>query len=199
LGLNSPPRDMTRKAPLTDMSPVCFPPLASSSSTVLILGSFPGRLSLEKRQYYAHPRNSFWPIMGRLFGFDPLLPYSQRAELLRRNNIALWDVLSSCSRSGSLDASIEKKSIRINDFETFFVAHPHIDSIFFNGVLAETQFVKNVLSKPEIKPRSFVLFRLPSTSPAMAMLNFEEKFEVWKIISACVAGNDSHETPKAKK
>lgn len=185
---------MARLAPPTDTNPVCFPPLSSPSATVLILGSFPGRLSLKKRQYYAHPRNGFWPIMGRLFGFDPLLPYSRRAELLRRNNIALWDVVSSCSRSGSLDASIDKESIRINDFVTFFIAHPHIHSIFFNGALAETQFVKNVLSKPDMKKRPLFLSRLPSTSPAMAMLGFEEKLEVWKIIAASVAGNGSHET-----
>ncbi len=185
---------MTRKSPGSSIDTVCFPPLSSGSETLLILGSFPGRLSLEKQQYYAHPRNSFWPIMGSLFGFDPQLPYCQKTRLLTRNNVALWDVLSSCSRNGSLDASIRKESIRINDFETFFTEHSHIHSVFFNGALAESQFVKNVSSKPEIANRSLFLQRLPSTSPALASLGFEEKLDIWRIISASVTRIDSHET-----
>lgn len=177
---------MTRTASGVDADPVCFPPLSRGSETCLILGSFPGRLSLEKQQYYAHPRNSFWPIMGRLFGFDPQLPYREKTKILIRNNIALWDVLWSCSRSGSLDASIKKESMRINDFDAYFIDHPHIRSIFFNGALAEAQFIKHVMCKPEIQDRSLFLQRLPSTSPAMAMLDFEEKFDLWKIISASV-------------
>jgi len=178
---------MTRTASGSAANPVCFPPLSRGSETLLILGSFPGRLSLEKQQYYAHPRNCFWPIMGRLFGFDPQLPYHEKTRILTRNNIALWDVLSSCSRSGSLDASIRKESIRINDFEPFFKKHSQIHSVFFNGALTENQFVKNVLCKPEIANRSLFLQRLPSTSPAMARLNFEEKFDLWKIISTSVS------------
>ena len=182
-----------------DAAPICFPPLSSGSESALVLGSFPGQLSLEKQQYYAHPRNSFWPIMGNLFGFDPLLPYSERAELLTRNNIALWDVLFSCNRKGSLDASIKKGSIRINDFETFFTTHRSISAIFFNGALAENQFVKNVLSVPKIQNRSLFLHRLPSTSPAMAMLSFKQKLEAWKIVSASAKQADTDESANDRK
>jgi len=170
--------------------PICFEPLSRGSETVLILGSFPGLLSLEKQQYYAHPRNSFWPIMGNLFGFDPLLPYRQRADLLTRKGIALWDVLHSCSRSGSLDASIHKESIHINDFAAFFNSHHLVKAIFFNGALAENQFKKNVLNIPEMQNRIMTLHRLPSTSPAMAMLDFKQKLQCWKIVSATVGQVD---------
>ena len=166
----------------SDSRPHCFAPLACGDEVVLILGSFPGRRSLEKQQYYAYPRNSFWPIMADLFGFDPLSPYQRRIELLSGNRVALWDVLNSCSREGSLDSSIREKSVIINDFETFFNNNPRIRSIFFNGALAERHFNKNVLVKPQIQARSLSLHRLPSTSPAMAALNFEQKLEAWKIV-----------------
>lgn len=164
----------------------CFAPLARGSEQVLILGSFPGRESLEKQQYYAHPRNSFWPIMGRLFGFDPRLPYRQRIELLSRNRVAVWDVLTSCSRVGSLDSSIKEDSMVINDFETFIEKHPRIRTVCFNGALADAQFRKKVLIKPKIQTRPLSLLRLPSTSPAMAMLNFEQKLEAWKVVLEAV-------------
>ncbi len=164
------------------LRPHCFAPLARGNEVVLILGSFPGKLSLEKQQYYAHPRNSFWPIMAALFGFDPLLPYQRRVDLLYCNGVAVWDVLNSCSREGSLDSSIKESSSVINDFGTFFDRNRWIRTICFNGSLAEKQFAKNVLANTEIQMRKMSLYRLPSTSPAMAVLNFEQKLEAWKIV-----------------
>jgi hypoxanthine-DNA glycosylase len=168
----------------SDPQPHCLAPLARGKEVVLILGSFPGRLSLEKKQYYAHPRNSFWPIMADLFGFDPRLSYQRRVALLTQHKVAVWDVLGSCARKGSLDSSIKESTMVINDFGTFFENNPGIRTICFNGALAERQFVKNVLVKPQIHVRLMSLHRLPSTSPAMAVLNFEQKREVWKVVAA---------------
>ena len=104
----------------------CFPPIADAGATVLILGSMPGEESLRAGQYYAHPRNAFWPIMGDLFGAGPGLDYAARARVLKSNGIALWDVLASCARDGSLDSAIAGDSILANDFPAFFLAHPGI-------------------------------------------------------------------------
>jgi TDG/mug DNA glycosylase family protein len=160
----------------------CFPPLSSESSQVLILGSFPGKLSLEKRQYYAHQRNSFWPVMGRLLDFDPLLSYQRRIDILKENKIALWDVLASCVRPGSLDSSIELRSMVINDFIEYFTDSPMVKALFFNGRKAEIEFTRQVLIHRDVQSRNLVLQCLPSTSPAMAMLSFNQKVEAWSVI-----------------
>src|SRR4029077_16189116 len=95
-----------------------FPPIVSQQSKVLILGSMPGEASLKADQYYAHPRNAFWPIMGELFGAGPSLPYQERVALLQSTGVALWDSLQACVRPGSLDASITNEAA--NDFPGFF-------------------------------------------------------------------------------
>ena len=91
---------------------------------VLVLGSMPSVASLAKQEYYGHPRNAFWPIMGRLFGAGPELPYDQRKAVLCERGVAVWDVLKTCRRAGSLDTSIRVDSETPNDFVTFFRAHP---------------------------------------------------------------------------
>ncbi|MFM9980077.1 MAG: DNA-deoxyinosine glycosylase, partial [Burkholderiales bacterium] len=105
----------------------------------------PGAASLAADQYYAHPRNHFWPIMGRLFGAGPELPYAKRVRRLKSCGIAVWDVLESCVRPGSLDADIEEGSIAVNDFAGFFDAHPRIGAVFFNGAKAESAYRRHVL------------------------------------------------------
>jgi len=159
-----------------------FPPVCTGSDLVLILGSFPGRSSLDKREYYGHRNNGFWPIVGRLLGFDPDIGYHERLKWLKKNRIALWDVLTSCSRDGSLDASIQKDSIVVNDFEDFFNNNRTIHTVLFNGSMAEAEFKKKVLIKTQIQMRNLVLHRLPSTSPAMAILTLAEKIEAWSIL-----------------
>jgi TDG/mug DNA glycosylase family protein len=154
-----------------------FPPISLPDARLLILGSMPGQASLAARQYYAHPRNAFWPIMGRLLGFDPAAAYADRATALRAAGIALWDVVHSCARPGSLDASIDRDSARINDFAAFFAAHPGISQVFFNGATAESLFRKAVLPSLAAPPD---LLRLPSTSPAHAALSFERKLAAWQ-------------------
>jgi TDG/mug DNA glycosylase family protein len=175
-----------------------FPPIENPGSTVLILGSMPGKESLRARQYYAHPRNTFWTIMGELAGATPSLPYEARIEKLKSAGIALWDVLASCTRHSSMDADIEADSISTNDFVSFFKAHPHITHVFFNGAMAEQCFRMHVLSSLEHLTLHYQ--RLPSTSPANASVRYEQKLETWKIIlgRGHEHRNDSHSTnPKA--
>ena len=164
-----------------------FAPVAERHARVLILGSMPGRASLEKGEYYGLPRNAFWPIMGELFGADPGLPYAQRLQIMRRAGIALWDVLQSCERPGSLDSSIDDASAVVNDFDTFFIEHPHIRHVFFNGKKAESVFERRIRPALTGDPQSRSYTVLPSTSPAMAMLDFAEKLRRWSAVRECLA------------
>jgi TDG/mug DNA glycosylase family protein len=157
-----------------------FAPNADSKARILILGSIPGRESLRAERYYAHPRNQFWPIMATLLGFAPELPYAERLQALQHHGIALWDVMRSCQRAGSLDASIEPDSVEANDFADFFRSHPGIHSVFFNGATAQATYNKHVL--PGLPALSLRYTRLPSTSPAHASLSLEQKLEAWKCI-----------------
>jgi hypoxanthine-DNA glycosylase len=157
-----------------------FPAIADNNDRILILGSMPGKASLQAGQYYAHPRNQFWPILGELVGASPELEYVERTQVLRFAGIALWDVLKSCYRSSSLDTDIDKSSMVANDFAAFFAGHPNISHVFFNGATAEQAFRRYVLS--EINGEDLVLQRLPSTSPAHAGMNFQQKLQSWKVI-----------------
>jgi len=155
----------------------CFAPVADADAHVLILGSMPGKESLRAAQYYAHPRNAFWRIMGELFGVESQLPYQQRLRGLKSAGIALWDVLESCVRDGSLDADIVYPAT--NDFAAFFVRHPHITYVFFNGAKAEQCFISQVVLPSSVK---LILQRLPSTSPAHAGMRYQEKLSAWQTV-----------------
>jgi len=161
-----------------------FPPIARPGARILILGSMPGQASLAAGQYYAHPRNAFWPIMATLLGFDPALPYRERAARLTAAGIALWDVLHACSRPGSRDTAIDHESAEANDFAAFFSAHPHIGHVFFNGTAATTLFRRHC---PE-QARTLPLTRLPSTSPAHAGRNFADKLAAWQTVANTLDG-----------
>lgn len=156
-----------------------FAPVAGSDARVLILGSMPGDVSLQQQQYYAHPRNAFWKIMARLLGFDVEADYHARTQALLQHRIALWDVLQACERRGSLDSAIVGSSIVSNDFGGFFAQHPAIDRVFFNGRKAETEFRRRVMPTLQYELRCQ---RLPSTSPAMAGMTFEQKLEAWRVV-----------------
>jgi double-stranded uracil-DNA glycosylase len=155
-----------------------FPPISTPDASVLILGSMPGQASLAASQYYAHPRNAFWPIMATLLGFDAALDYPARTKALADAGIAVWDVLHSCHRPGSLDSSIEAESLVVNDLAGFLAGHRAIKHIFFNGSAAEALFRKHVGTDPSIGMLN--LARLPSTSPAHAAQNFAQKLAVWR-------------------
>jgi TDG/mug DNA glycosylase family protein len=141
----------------------------------MILGTMPGVESLKKRQYYAHPRNAFWRIMGALFDADPAKPYEQRVQILKSRGVAVWDVLQACSRSGSADLDISMEVP--NDFAAFFTGHPQIGIIVLNGGKATQYFDKFVA--PDCPP-SIVRKQAPSTSPAHAALTFEQKSSAWR-------------------
>jgi hypoxanthine-DNA glycosylase len=157
-----------------------FAPIEDMAARVLILGSMPGKESLRAGQYYAYPRNAFWPIMGDLVGVKPTLSYEARTQLLKVANIALWDVLASCTRHSSLDADIDKDSISPNDFEEFFLNHPSITHVFFNGAMAEKCFHR--YAKLGLEFRALQYKRLPSTSPANASMTYNQKLNAWKVI-----------------
>jgi TDG/mug DNA glycosylase family protein len=158
-----------------------FPPIASRSARVLILGTMPGRVSLRERQYYAHPQNAFWRIVGGILGFDPALPYAVRVELVQSAGIAVWDVLKSCIRPSSLDSAIDAASAVPNDFATFLAEHPQIRRICFNGATAEALFRKHVRPHHAAKP-DVQHVRLPSTSPANASILLSDKMRAWQAI-----------------
>jgi hypoxanthine-DNA glycosylase len=155
-----------------------FPPILGENPRILVLGSMPGIASIKAQQYYAHPRNAFWPIMAEFYDFDVVLPYEKRCQLLIKNGIALWDVLSACYRPGSLDQHIDEKTAEVNDFQTFFNAHPSIERICFNGQKAAALFKNNVIPKIDLKTIEYMT--LPSTSPAHASKKFEEKLMNWQ-------------------
>ena len=158
-----------------------FSPVENRDAEALVLGSMPGKASLAAGQYYAHPKNHFWPIMGELFGASLTIPYEKRLIILKSSKIALWDVLASCVRESSLDARILKESEIVNDFELFFSEHLNISDLFFNGLKAEQIFLKKV--KPLLKTREFACNLLPSTSPAHAALSFEKKLKAWEALA----------------
>jgi hypoxanthine-DNA glycosylase len=157
-----------------------FPPVADNTARVLVLGSMPGVESMRAGQYYAHPRNAFWRIMGDLVGASPALPYAARLRRLRQAGIALWDVLAACAREGSLDAAIEPQSIIANDLVSFLAQHRRITHVYFNGAAAEKCFRRHVL--PALEAGGLQLLRLPSTSPAHAARAYAEKLSAWKVI-----------------
>ena len=138
----------------------------------------PGQASLQAQTYYAHPRNAFWRILADVLGFSAELPYADRLAILQANGIALWDVLASCHRPGSLDADINDASIVVNDFAGFLQQHPHITRVCFNGAKAESSWRKQV--QPVLgSTRELSLLRLPSTSPAHAGMPYEAKRAIW--------------------
>jgi hypoxanthine-DNA glycosylase len=150
-----------------------FEPIADEHCRVLILGSIPSETSLRKRQYYGHERNGFWRVVYALFGEEYDENYENRKRFLLRNNIALWDVIESCEREGSLDANI--KNPVINDFQSFFKEHPGIAHVFFNGRKAYDLFKRH--TKHAFQGVSFTY--LTSTSPANA-ISFERKLGDWR-------------------
>jgi hypoxanthine-DNA glycosylase len=161
-----------------------FPPLARPRARLLVLGSMPGVASLAAGEYYAHPRNLFWPIMAELLGFDPKASYAKRTAALSAAGIALWDVVGSCVRPGSLDAAIDDDTLVANDFAAFLGQHQRIARVCFNGRKAESAWCRHV--RPELPPTRKLDYRLlPSTSPAHAGMSYRRKLQVWRSAIAC--------------
>ena len=155
-----------------------FEPIIGRRPRILILGSMPGVASLEAVQYYAHPRNAFWPIMAALFGIDYRADYETRVDELAKQPLILWDTLQACQRSGSLDSNIDVKTATANDFADLLRRFPGIRAILFNGATSERYFRQLVL--PTLATPERALLRMPSTSPAHAGMSFEQKLAAWR-------------------
>jgi hypoxanthine-DNA glycosylase len=152
---------------------------------VLILGSLPGDESLQVRQYYANPDNQIWTILALVYGKSPGATYSSRLAFLRDRRLALWDVLRSAHRTGSLDQDIENEVL--NDFPGFLTRYPALRAIAFNGTKAADLFRRHVLERIRTEIlRNRELIPLPSTSPTPGrhVLPLQQKVERWKIIAA---------------
>jgi hypoxanthine-DNA glycosylase len=151
-----------------------LPPIIDDGARVLILGNMPSVMSLGAQEYYANPRNAFWRITGEIFGFDAFAPYEVRTAALTAHGVAVWDVLRSCRRVGSLDSAVEPDSMVANNFGQLFERHPDITAVFFNGAAAEKNFNRLVRVAPDFQYR-----RLPSSSPAQTM-PYAVKLATWR-------------------
>ena len=156
-----------------------FPPIAAPDMRVLILGSMPGVASLRMQQYYAHPQNAFWKLMGELVGAGRGLAYHERLDRLRQHGIGLWDVLESCHRpNSSLDSAIT--NMQANDFARLFAERRKLSHVFFNGAKAEEAYRRYVLKSLPESYEYLRYTRLPSTSPAHAGMPYSEKLDHWR-------------------
>ena len=152
---------------------VAFPPVARADARVLVLGSMPSVESLRQGFYYGHPRNAFWRVLADVF--DAPLPQTipEKIALLEGHGVALWDVLESCEREGSLDSAIREP--RPNDFEGLFRRCPEIRRVLFNGGTAKAVFLRHAARYLEGRKWA----QMPSTSPAYT-LSYERKLAQWR-------------------
>ena len=148
-----------------------FEPVFAPDAKVMIVGSMPSVKSLADAQYYAHPRNAFWPILFDIFGQNPHNDYMRKKELIRQNGLALWDAAACCEREGSLDSNM--RDIVYNDFDMLYAQCPGIHTVLCNGGTAHALFMKSGYAGNR------QVIRMPSTSPAYTM-PYEKKLTVWK-------------------
>lgn len=151
-------------------------PVVGSHPRLLVLGSFPSVASLAAQQYYAHPRNHFWPILSAMWGLQgpqalQHQPYEERLPIVRERGLAIWDVYAACLREGSLDSAITQA--QLNDLGGLIRQSPSLRAIAHNGgESARHMKITRALGLP--------VFRLPSTSPANASWSFERKLAAWR-------------------
>jgi TDG/mug DNA glycosylase family protein len=149
-----------------------FPPIVDPQARVLVLGTLPGEESLRRQEYYAHPRNLFWPIVFALFDVAPPADYSARLAFVTAHRIALWDVCETGEREASADATIRRE--RPNAIDALFADHPKIRAVAFNGTGARRLYDRHFNRRPD-----FTYLALPSTSPAHARIDFAGKLNRW--------------------
>lgn len=155
-----------------------FAPVTDTNTRLLILGSLPGEASLRAAQYYGHPRNQFWRLIGAVIGADlHTLSYPDRLAALRSAGIGLWDVVGSARRRGSLDAAIRDHAA--NDLPALIRELPELAAIAFNGGTAAR------LGRKALDDVALTLVDLPSSSPAYT-LSFEAKLDRWARLSAFI-------------
>lgn len=148
-----------------------LPPIADANTRLIVLGSFPGVASLRAQQYYGHPQNAFWRILGALWK-RPLLQsgYAVRVAALREHGLGVWDVYASCEREGSLDADIREATL--NDLPGLRVLCPRLQAVAHNGG-------ESFRHARHTRTLGLPVYRLPSTSPANAGWSFERKLAAW--------------------
>ncbi|MBY7142964.1 DNA-deoxyinosine glycosylase [Virgibacillus sp. NKC19-3] len=156
-----------------------FPPVVPKNPKVLILGSIPGGMSLEKQEYYGNPRNHFWDILYELFDQEPLREYNEKIAFVKKHGIALWDSIGRCYREGSLDTNILEEEP--NDIIGLLKAHPTITLIACNGGKSYQTFKRNF---PVDELEGIEVLKMPSTSPIPGKYtkSFEGKVEAWSQI-----------------
>ena len=147
----------------------------------------PSRVSLQEKEYYAHPRNAFWWLMAQLLGFDYNVPYAERVSKVTAGGFAVWDVLLDCQREGSLDSNIQRETEESNDFSSFLLRTPTIKLIAFNGTAAQKIFMRHCTSVLE-QHTNLMTALLPSSSAAHASMTKYQKLRLW-----------SEQLPEAKK
>lgn len=166
-------KNVRRASPAVDRPPPLhgLAPVHDADTRILILGSFPSEASLRARQYYGHPRNQFWRLLGGVIG-EPLqeLSYAERLARVRAHRFGIWDVIASCERQGSLDSAI--RDAAVNDFAALFGCSPRICRIAFNGGKAASY-------RRLLAPLGKEMSILPSSSPANASWSFERKQAAW--------------------
>lgn len=166
-----------------------FAPIIGEHTRVLVLGTLPSRASLQKMEYYGHPQNVFWRIMGELFGAGPELAYAERTRILVARHVAVWDVLHRSVRAGSMDSAIDRRTARANDFAALFARRPAIDLVCFNGLAAANLYHRLVAATLEKGLNTAGYEILPSTSPAYASMRFAQKLARWSVVRDA-ANND---------
>lgn len=162
-----------------------FPPIVDARARVLVLGTLPGEESLRRGEYYAHPRNLFWPIAFALFGEPPASGYAERLAFLAARHIALWDVCEIGEREASADSTIRRE--RPNAISGLLDRHPLIGAVAFNGTGARRLYDRHFARRPEL-----AYLALPSTSPAHARVDFAEKLARWTALRDALEGGGSH-------
>jgi hypoxanthine-DNA glycosylase len=151
-----------------------LPPVIARGTKLVVLGSFPGVASLEAGQYYAHPRNHFWPILSALWGLDlRAQPYARRLQELRERGLGVWDVYAACRREGSLDSAIQAPEF--NDLASLKRRAPGLRGVAHNGG-------ESARAMAHTRQFGLPVWRLPSTSPANASWSFERKHAAWRAV-----------------
>ena len=157
-----------------------LPPIVPPNARVLMLGSFPGEESLKQAQYYAHPRNQFWRLLGDIVD-APLaeLPYENRLVRLARLKIGLWDIITDCERHGSLDGNI--RNAVLSQFEWLREHAPKLTVVAMNGKKAGS-------AQARIAALGYQTLVLPSSSPAYT-LSYDEKLAGWQSLRPFVSSS----------
>jgi len=158
-----------------------LPPIVDAQAKVLVLGTLPGEASLRRQEYYAHPRNLFWPIVFALFDAAPAAEYAARLAFVAAHRIALWDVCESGEREASADATIRRE--QPNAIDRLLERYPQIRAVAFNGTGARRLYDRHFARHPDL-----AYLALPSTSPAHARIDFAGKLMRWAALREALGG-----------